>query len=155
MVKDEHSSTTVGMASDVSLTLIVLITLSHITEGDNSRSYTGIYSTFPLYKTLPSRLSDALAEGYTLLKQCDSSIDEYGNIYSKTTSEFLPGLMYNTHGQLSGMVFAVNQSALAIPNEVSLTINFCVPENIANFCGFAQISSACDCYHHTVGTKHI
>ena len=101
------------------LILVGLMTFLQLTTCYGLEPYTGIYSTFPLFENLPHTLSEALGEGYSLLKKCKSWKDEYGNIYSKYSSKFLPGLIYNVHGHLSGMVFAVNQSILMSPDEVS------------------------------------
>ena len=81
--------------------------------------FTGVYSTFPKFKPLPLTVSSAVDQGYVLQKECSSTTDEYGIIYSKEESSFLPGLMYNLHGQLSGMVFGVNRSDLFKQDEVS------------------------------------
>ena len=88
------------------------------TTKDNG-DFTGVYSTFPKFKPLPRTVSSAADQGYVLQKECSSTADEYGVIYSKEESIFLPGLMYNLHGQLSGIAFGVNRSDLFKPDEVS------------------------------------
>ena len=90
------------------------------TTMDNG-DFTGVYSTFPKFKPLPLALtiSSVVDQGYVLQKDCSSTTDEYGVIYSKDESRFLPGLIYNRHGQLSGMVFGVNRTDLFKQDEVS------------------------------------
>ena len=84
--------------------------------------FTGVNSTFPKFKPLPLALtiSSVVDQGYILQTDCSSTTDEYGVIYSKEESRFLPGLIYNRHGQLSGMVFGVNRTDLFKQDEVSL-----------------------------------
>ncbi len=99
--------------------------------------YSGVYAPFGRFITLPPTVDDAMAQGYTLRKDCASSVDEYGTIYSNERTGFLPGLMYNTHRQLSGMVFAVNTSQLFRPDEVRLAC-FASEKRIHTECGGSQ-----------------
>ena len=104
------------------ISALLVFTLVQASVGRNHGKWTGVYSTFPKYRPLPLKLSEAVnKEGYLLQKNCSSPADQYGMIYSKSESRFLPGLMYNTHGQLSGMVFGVNRTQLFKPNEVCIT----------------------------------
>ena len=106
------------MTSHVATLLLVIMTVT-IATTSQSNEYTGIYSTFPIFKKLPQTVGAAEAEGYAVRKECASPADEYGRIYSLEEARLLPGLIFNTHGQLSGMVFGVNRSQLLRPEEVS------------------------------------